>query len=150
MQRRFRDDSGILALLKQLESMSLLCCGLLSLAHGGSTTGAHTAVAGGFHLLHCSHCCVIIPHIYATVTVEGTSRRSESETIAAVHENRACLCPFFWARSFLSSGSVHISRLKHRCAAPSCVLRCWCFFFSPHPPLPSASTDATATEAPAS
>ena len=31
------------------------------------------------------------------------------------------------ARFPQSSESVHISRLKHRCAAPSCVLRCWCF-----------------------
>ena len=58
-------------------------------------------VAGGFHLLHCCQCCVIIRHIYATVTAEGTPRRSESETIAAVHGNRACLCPVFWTRSFL-------------------------------------------------
>ena len=64
--------------------MLLLCCNLLYLADGGSTT----VVAGGVHLLHCGHCCVIIRHTYATVTAEGTPRRSESETTAAVHGNR--------------------------------------------------------------
>ena len=77
--------------------MLLLCCNLLSLADWGRTT----VVAGGFHLLHCCHWYVIIRHIYATISAEGTSRRSESETIAAVHGNRPCLCPVFWTRSFL-------------------------------------------------
>ena len=74
----------------------LLCCNLLSLTDGGSTT----VVAGGFYLVHYCHCCGIIRHTYVTVTTEGTTRRSESETIAAVHGNRACLCPVFWARLF--------------------------------------------------
>ena len=77
--------------------MLLLCCGLLSLADGGSTT----VVAGGFHLPHCCHWYVSIRHRYAIVTAEGTPRRSEIETIAAVHGNRAGLCPVFWTRSFL-------------------------------------------------
>jgi len=74
------------------------CCNLFSLlADGGSTT----VVAGGVHLLHCCHCCVISFHTYATVTAEETPRRSESKTIAAVHGNRECPCPVFWTRSFL-------------------------------------------------
>ena len=61
-----------------------------------------------------------------------------------------CTCAFAWfsGRSLVSlrmrgarrsgertlsvSGHIGVSRLKNRCAAPSCVLRCWCFLlFTP-------------------
>ena len=42
--------------------MLLLCCNLLSLPDGGSTT----EWPGGFHLLHLPSFCVIMRHTYAT------------------------------------------------------------------------------------
>ena len=112
--------------------MLLLCCNLLSLAEGGSTT----VVAGGFHLLHCCRCrsCesrACRRQLDRSNWIEGTPRRSESETIAEVHANGASFIPVFWdSLVYPQAGSTHISRCKHRCAAPPCVLRFWCFFFS--------------------
>ena len=112
--------------------MLLLCCNLLSLAEGGSTT----VVAGRFHLLHCCRCrsCesrACRRQLDRSNWIEGTPRRSESETIAEVHENGDPLSRIFKGLARLhSSCSTHISRCKHRCAAPPCVLRFWCFFFS--------------------
>ena len=123
-------------------------------ADGGSTTVV--VVAGGFHLPHCCYYCVIIHHRYAIVTAEGTPRRSESEERSQksmVHGNRAGLCPVFWTRSFLvstqtdlpTSAAANTAALHH----PACCAF-GVFFFSPHPPLPRASSGATSTEAPAS
>ena len=108
--------------------MLLLCCNLLSLAEGGSTT----VVAWGVHLPRSCHCCVIVRrHTPHTRHRNGRRNTQKSETIAEVHGNSASICRVFWARSFrLSSGSTHISRFKHRYAAPPCVLRCCVFFFS--------------------
>ena len=77
--------------------MLLLCCNLLSLAEGGSTT----VVAGGFHLLHCCRCrsCesrACRRQLDRSNWIEGTPRRSESETIAEVHENGDPLSRIFW------------------------------------------------------
>ena len=108
----------------------LLCCILLSLAEGGSTT----VVAWGFHLPSCCRrCCVIVRHHTQHIRHRNVRRNTQkSETIAEAHGNSAFICRVFWARSFqLSSGSTHISRFKHRCAAPPCVLRFWCFLLSP-------------------
>ena len=112
----------------KIDLMLLLCCNLLSLAEGGSTT----VVAWGVHLPSGCHCCVIVchhtPHIRHR---NGRMNTQKSETIAEVRGNSAYLCRVFWARSFrLLSGSTHISRFKHRCAAPPCVLRFWCFLLS--------------------
>ena len=105
--------------------MLLLCCNLLSLAEGGSTT----VVAWGVHLPSGCHFCVIVRHHTPHIRHRNGRRNTQkSETIAEVHGNSASICRVFWARSFrLSSGSTHISRFKHRCAAPPCVLRFWCF-----------------------
>ena len=105
--------------------MLLLCCNLLSLAEGGSTT----VVAWGVHLPSTCHCSVIVRHHTPHIRHRNGRRNTQkSETIAEVHGNSASICRVFWARSFrLSSGSTHISRFKHRCAAPPCVLRFWCF-----------------------
>ena len=77
--------------------MLLLCCNVLSLAEGGSTT----VVVGGFHLPHCCHCrpCesrVCRRQLDRSNWIEGTPRRSESETIAEVHENGDPLSRIFW------------------------------------------------------
>ena len=108
--------------------MLLLCCNLLSLAEGGSTT----VVAWGVHLPSTCHCSVIVRHHVSHIRHRNGRRNTQkSETIAEVHGNSASICRVFWARSFrLSSGSTHISRFKHRCAAPPCVLRFWCFLLS--------------------
>ena len=119
-QRRSAARRGAAARL-----MLLLCCNLLSLAEGGSTT----VVAWGVHLPSTYHCSVIVRHHTPHIRHRNGRRNTQkSETIAEVHGNSASTCRVFWARSFrLSSGSTHISLFKHRCAAPPCVLRFWCF-----------------------
>ena len=136
--------------------MLLLCCNLVSLAEGGSTTLA----AGGFHLPHCCHCrpCesrACRRQLDRSNWIEGTPRRSESETIAEAHGNGD---PFSFSLGFLGSHVYPHNDLPTSAAANTvalhrpacCAFGVGVFFFSPHPPLPRASSGATSTEAPVS
>ena len=72
--------------------MLLLCCNLLSLAEGGSTT----VVAWGVHLPSTCHCCVIVRHHTPHIRHRNGRRNTQkSETIAEVHGNSARHLPSF-------------------------------------------------------
>ena len=114
-------------------SMLLLCCNLLSLAEGGSTT----VVAGGFHLPHCCPCrsCesrACRRQLDRSNRIEGTPRRSESETIEEVHANSACLAGFSGiarfpqAENLPTSAASSTAALHHPagCAILFSALRC--------------------------
>ena len=72
--------------------MLLLCCNLLSLAEGGSTT----VVAWGVHLPSTCHCSVIVRHHTPHIRHRNGRRNTQkSETIAEVHGNSARHLPSF-------------------------------------------------------
>ena len=77
---------------RDLWLMLLLCCNLLSLAEGGSTT----VVAWGVHLPSGCHCCVIVRHHTPHIRHRNGRRNTQkSETIAEVHGNSARHLPSF-------------------------------------------------------